>query len=182
MQKVEVQFNIVLDKNIYKNTACNTREEFVNQFLVSNIAHDYHFIANSLEQQKPDEKEKYAPYLETLKNIKSSIQNSIKYELLSTQDNVETVKITCSFDYFDNEISSLEKTVETELFTIHIRKAYFMVKDIPRIFKNQYHDNDKDKQIAHAVSVYQLVGDMLNNAKSAVQINGNAVQYESFAA
>lgn len=184
MQKVAVEFNIVLDKNIYENTACNTREEFFNQFVVSHIAHDYHFIANSLKQQKPEEKEKYAPYVETLKSIKESIQNSIKYTLLSTQDNRETVKVKCSFDYYDNEISSLEQTVETELFTTHIRKCYFMVKDIPRVVRSQYGDGHKEIEIkiAHAVSIYQHVGDILNHAKSAVHINGNTVQYEPFTA
>lgn len=179
MQNVEVEFNIVLDKKIYENTTCKTIEDFCNQFVVTHIASDYNFIANSVERQKPDEKEKYAPYLETLKNIKNSIKNSITYELLNTQDNLETVRVKCNFDYFENEINSLEKTVEIELFTTHIRKAYFMVKDIPRLVRMQY--NDQEKEIAQAVSVYQLVGDMLNNAKSAVHINGILVQYEPFA-
>lgn len=180
MKKIDVEFNIVLDKNIYENTPCKTREEFFNQFVITHIANDYHFIANSIHQQKPDEKEKYEPFIETLKNIKQSIQDSITYELINTQDNLETVKVKCSFNYFDNEIYSLEKSVEVELFNKHIRQAYFMVKDIPRMVRMQY--NDKEEEIAHAVGIYQLVGDMLNHAKSAVQINGKLVQYEPFSA
>lgn len=178
MQKVEVEFNVVLNKKICEATACKTSEEFFNQFVVTHIANDYNFIANSFKQQKPGEEENYTPFLETLKNIQHSVKNSITYELVSQQDHLETVKVKCSFDYFENTIYSLEKTVEVELFNKNIRQAYFMVKDIPRLVRMHY--ENQEKEIAHAVSVYQLVGDMLNNAKSAVQINGKLVQYEPF--
>lgn len=180
MQTVNVEFIVKIDKDIYSNTPWKTKEEFFNQLVFSHIASDYNFIANSVEQQiKSSEKEKYIPYLETLKNIKDSLLKSATYEILYQEGSIEKIKVKCHFDYYENTISSLERTVDVEIFTTSIRKNYFMAKDIVRLVRAV--TSDREKEIEDAVKMYKHIGDFLNEAKSTVLINQKEVNFEKFA-
>lgn len=179
MKTVNVEFIVKVDKEIYLNTPWKKQEEFLNQLIFKHVASDYNFIANSVEQQiKGEEKEKYIPYLETLKNIKESLLNSVSYEVVSQEDNVEEVKVKCQFDYHENTISSMERTVEVEIFTSNIRKSYFMAQDIVRLARAV--TSDREKEIDDAVKMYKHVGDFLNEAQTAVLINAKEVHFEKF--
>lgn len=180
MKTVNVEFIVKVDKEIYSNTPWKTREEFFNHLVFEHIASDYHFIANSVEHQmKGEEKDKYIPYLETLKNIKEHLLNSATYEVINQEGSVEKIKVNCHFNYYDNVISDLERTVEVEIFTTSIRKNYFMAKYIVRLVRAV--TSDREKEIEDAVKMYKHIGDFLNEAKTTVLINGKEVNFEKFA-
>ena len=64
MQKINVEFIIKLDKEVYLDSPWKTREEFFNQLVFSHVASDYNFIANLANQQiKGQEKEKYIKHV-----------------------------------------------------------------------------------------------------------------------
>lgn len=174
MQKINVEFTINLDKTIYLDSPWKTREEFVNQLVFSHIASDYNFIANSVEQQKKgQEKEKYIPYLETLKNIKESLLTSAQYQLIKEENNIEEIKITCEFDYYENTISSYEDTVKVNIFNSNIRSSYFLAEDVIRLASIKNISAD-DKLVKSAVKMYKHVGDFLTKALENVIVNLNA--------
>lgn len=182
MTTVNIEFNVKIDKEIYTNTLLKTKEEFLNHFIFSNVASDYDFIANSIKQQKKckEEQEKYVPYLETLKNIKESLLKTVNYELVGQENNTEEVKIKCQFDYYENSICSIEKTVEVEIFTTNIRRSYFMTKDIVRLARAIFDSREpaKEKEIKEAVKTYKHISDFLNEARAFVIINNKEVQFE----
>lgn len=171
MQKINVEFIIKLDKEVYLDSPWKTREEFFNKLVFSHVASDYHFIANLANQQiKGQEKEKYIPYLETLKNIKDSLLQSAQYELIKEEGNIEEIKVSCHFDYHDNTINSYEETVKINIFTSNIRSSYFLAKDIVRLASIQ-NINPEDKLVQSAIKMYNHVGDLLNESQEKVKLS-----------
>lgn len=85
MQNVNIEFIIKLNKNIYENISCKSESDFFNKFVLNYIADDYTFINRMLSKKSLAEQKMYHPYLETIKTIKDSILNSVKYEVLSVE-------------------------------------------------------------------------------------------------
>lgn len=178
MKLVKVEFIIKLDKKIYLKNS-QTREEFFKQYVWNHVASDYNFIANSVDRMaEPKDKDKYGNYVETLKHIKQSLIDSSVYEVLNEENNIEEVKIKCEFNYYENMISTLEKTVEVEIFNQNIKSSYFMAEDIARVVR--LISNDKEEEIKIAVNTYKHIGNLLTEAKHNVLVNGNRVEYQTF--
>lgn len=128
------------------------------------------FTAKSIDKMDEEKKQSYIPYVETLKGIKQSIQSSIQYELISQEGDIEEIKVTCSFPYYENTISSLVKTVEVEIFNRHIRSSNFMSTDIVRV-ANPRTIKEKD-HLKFLVNVYKHVVKVLEEAKKTIFIDG----------
>lgn len=175
--KANVQFQIELDKNIYTGTNTKTRDEFFNQFVLMHVASDYNFISKGFLRMNEEEKEKYAPYLQTLKEIKQNLLDSVQYELIEEKENIETIKVSCHFNYYENNVCSLTQTVDVEIFNINIKNNYFLEKDIVRVL-NLMGKHCED-QIKMASTVYKHVGDFLTQAKKTVFINDEHVDLTS---
>ena len=101
MENVNVEFNIKLNKKIYEENNYKTRNDFFSQSVLMNVASDYIFILNLLENKDNKEKEKYSNYLETLKNIKrffyqtsaTLVPLKFKYKNISFLKNKTKIKI-----------------------------------------------------------------------------------------
>ncbi len=165
--KVNVEFNIKLNKEVYLDSPWNTKENFFNQLVVSHIGKDWVLIERF--SKKDNTEKEYEGLVNTLKEMKENINNSIKYELLEFDGNNEKLKINFSFDYYDNTKYSVNDLVNTEIFDKIIKASYYFVKDLPRIGQGA----PKEK-IDSAIKMYQHVGDFMTEAKNSLVIENIA--------
>ena len=88
--------------------------------------------------------------------------------LIKEENNIEEVKITCEFDYYENTINSYEETVKINIFTSNIRSSYFLAEDIVRLASIQ-NINPEDKLVQSAIKMYNHVGDLLTESQEKVR-------------
>lgn len=165
-QKINVSFNIEIDKEVYRGSAWNTSEEFFNQIVLSHIGKHYHAIASSIEKRDPSEKKLNEGMLHTLKDLKQSVQQSINYEVLKVNNSIEEFKVTFSFQYYENTIDTPESIVAREIFNNSIHDCYFLAKEMPRVGK----DAPKEK-VDLGIRIYTHVGDLLTKARETIIIS-----------
>ena len=94
---IYIKFITNLDSSIYLSNFWKTREEFFDALVINHIDSDLNFYSNSYDKMDSAQKEKYSLFLKTIKEIKSNIQKSIKYEVLDVLENIEKVQISFTF-------------------------------------------------------------------------------------
>jgi hypothetical protein len=166
VQKVNVSFNIKLDKNVYEDSPWNTPEGFFNQLVIKHLAKDYIFLSNQINKFEPLEKEDYEGFLETLKNFKENISKSIKYELIQNIGNIEEIKISFNFQYHPNPKGKAEDILINEFFHKPIKASYFFAKEMPRLGQGVH-----EEKVESAIKMYNHVGDFLTEAKKSLIIS-----------
>ncbi len=163
MQSIDVEFQINVNPAIYQTDEYKTVEDFFNQNIVQYIAKDYDFIVSLMQKQKSQEEQMaYENYLITLKDIKSSIEKSIRFELINQTKEAHTFKVVCNFDYYDNEIQTAEKIIQVEIFYTQIKSNRFLAEDLPRICRLSNIPKERaDKLIAQHAHVVDLLEEAL---------------------
>jgi phage-related protein len=104
--------------------------------------------------------------LHTLKDLKQSIEQSIKYELVQAKDNIEELKVTFNFQYYENTIDTAEAIVARHIFNNSIHDCYFLAKEMPRMGQGA----PKEK-VDLGIRIYNHVGDLLTKAQKTVVIS-----------
>jgi phage-related protein len=165
-QKINVSFNVEIDKDKYKGSAWNTTEEFFNEIVISHIGKHYHAIAKSISNRDESEQKLNEGMLHTLKDLKQSIEQSIKYELVQAKDNIEELKVTFNFQYYENTIDTAEAIVARHIFNNSIHDCYFLAKEMPRMGQGA----PKEK-VDLGIRIYTHVGDLLTKAQKTVVIS-----------
>lgn len=168
MKKISVQFTVLLNKNIYKNSSWKTAESFFQHLVLRHVVSDYNLMANLVKKATTEQKEKYANYVKTLQELKETLISKTTYEINENkQDSFTKLNIQCDITYYENEMTSPTKMVESELFDKIIQTSYFLAKDIVRITQGV---EGKDKEIKAVIDMYNHVGDFLNEAKKTIVI------------
>lgn len=167
MEEIELEFIIKLDKEIYEKTDWNTRESFFNQLILKHLVSDYNLIVNLIRNEKESKQKKYETFLATLKSFKEDLPKLISYDLINIENNVEEIKIKCKFNYYENNISTLNKFVSLEMFDRNIDKSYLLSEDIKKFIN----PTNKEK-VEFIMLMYKHIGDILTNAKPTLLING----------
>ena len=166
MKKTSVQFNVEFKKLIYKKSPWKKNTDFFYELVLKHIASDYKLIANSLDNTPSPKKEKYINYVETLKNLRQCIVDTVSYEFHNNNE-TEELEVRYEFKYYENEIASVEQIVEKELFDKVINSSYFLANDLIRLTQDV---KGKEKEIKEAIKMYQHVGDFLTDAKKTLII------------
>lgn len=176
-QKIDVEFKINLDKNIYENSPWNTPENLFNSLVLKQIANDYGFLSKSIKEQKSIEEQKeYEGFLLTLKDLKESIEKSIKYEVMDSSDNIEQIKVTFNFKYYENTKDSPGEIVLLDIFNKSIRSNYFLAKDLPRIARDA--PKDAKEKVDSTIKLFNHIGEFLTEAKNSLIIYADGVKQE----
>jgi hypothetical protein len=122
-------------------------------------------------QKNESEQKKYEPYVETLKSFKENLPKTVQYQIINSENNITEVNVSCSFDYYDNSITNLQKMARLELFDINIKDSTFLANDIKRFIT----PDNKDK-VEILINIYKHVNDFLSEAKDTLLINGEMVE------
>jgi hypothetical protein len=175
MQKtVNVEFNVRLDKSIYQSSPWNTKESFFERLVLNHVDSDYNFFVKEHARMESPKKEEFSGLVQTLKEIKSSIKQSIKYQVVNTVDNIEEVKISFSFNYYATPLCDIDETVNTFIFNKTIKSNSYTAKDITR-----FPDSSKKNVIEAGVKMYNHVASFMEEAKSSLVIEeGSMVREE----
>jgi len=172
-KNVKVKFDIKLNKNLYEGFSWKTKEEFFEQLVISHIAKNWIFYDKAIKEDA-SKKEQYEGLVQTLKEMKQGIKESIKYETLNTNENIENVRIRFSFNYYENTTYNDINLAKKEIFDNIIRESYFLAKEMPRMGAGA----PKEK-VKAAVKMYNHVGDFMSEAKNSLLINGIKVEEEN---
>jgi hypothetical protein len=162
---INIEFTTTMDRSVYEDSPWKTKEGFFKQMVVSHIDKDAKLYANVSAKMESPEKETYSGLVQTLKEIKANINNSIQYELLSVKDNMEEVKISFNFQYYENPIFSKDQLVEKIIFNQSIKDSKFFAERLPKMD----HGATKEK-LDSAVKMYNHVADFMEKAKSSLVV------------
>ena len=165
-QKINVSFNVEIDKDKYKGSAWSTTEEFFSEIVIGHIGKHYHAIAKSISNCDVSEQKLNEGRLLTLKDLKESVQQSIRYELVQAKENIEELKVTFNFQYYENTIETAESIVTRHIFNNNIHDCYFLAKEMPRMG----HGAPKEK-VDLGIRIYTHVGDLLTKAQKTLVIS-----------
>lgn len=165
-QKINVSFNIEVDKDVYKGSYWKTSESFFDELVVNYIAKHYDLIARSIAKEDISEQQLNEGMLRTLKDLKQSAKKSIKYELVQVNNNIEEFKVTFNFQYYENTVATPEDIVARHIFWNTIHESYFLAKEMPRMGQGA-----PKEAVDSGIRIYTHVGDLLTKAQKTLVIS-----------
>lgn len=168
-----IEFIVNLDTSIYLSSSWKTREEFFSSLIINHIDDDLKFYSNIYNKMDSAQKEKYSLFLKTIKEIKSNIQKSIKYEVLDVLENIEKVQISFTFSYFQNSIMNLEKTIDYLIFNQTIRSNRFISTDLLR-----FAYGERKEAIESICKIYAHIADFMQEAKPSLIVMQDGILME----
>lgn len=160
---IQVELTIKANKEMYTASPWQTKEELFNDLVIDRIDNDLNFIKKGIaEQCDIAEQNKYSGFIKTLETLKKEIQKTIQYEIIADDNEIETVKISFSFPYYETNIVTYKQLVDNRIINDCIKNKRFLAKDFGRF---------KYEELGNVTQLYQHVADFLEEAKSTVKIN-----------
>lgn len=174
---INVEFTSTIDKTIYEKSVWNTKEEFFEKIILPHVDTDLKLFKREVKNMKGKQKAGYETVIQTLSEMKQSMYDTIKYEVLSEENNIENLKVSFHFKYYPTDIMTAQKTVELFIFTTPIQdikitsESFENLKKIP----GRIPEEEKEK-VDNAISLFHAVVEFMENAKSNVLVTKDGVE------
>jgi hypothetical protein len=176
---IKLEFTVKMDKAIYEESPWNTKEKFFQKMVIGTVGSDVGFFKRDIKKMEGQQKEDYKIFLKTLKEMKGSINKSINYELVNTNENIEEVKINLSFKLYETPVIDVKRLVESFFFIACIqdnreavRELEILTKNPTKFFKFLHRDQEK---INNTIKMLNHTADFMEEAEKSLVVYKDGV-------
>lgn len=173
---IKTEFTVKMDKSIYENSPWKTKEEFFDIVVINHVDADLNLFKRFAEEEEGEKKENYKIFIKCVQEMKESINKSIQYDILNVNDNIEEVKISFSFKYYETSTMSAARTVEGLIFMTPLSEITSAVEDIERMKQMPGKiPEDKKEQVDNAIKIFNHAANFMEEAKSSLIVTKDGV-------
>jgi hypothetical protein len=173
---IKVEFTVKMDKTIYENSPWKTREEFLYIVILNHMDADLGIHKGFAEKMESPKKENYETFIKCLEGMKDSVNKSIKHEVVNVHENIEEVKVSFSFKYYETPTVTAERTVEGFIFVTPLSEVTTAIEDIERAKKIPGKvPEDKKEQVENAIKMFTHAINFMEEAKSSLIVTKDGV-------
>lgn len=174
---IKVEFTSKIDKSIYENSPWKTKEEFFKDLIINHVDTDLKFFKRESEKMKGKQKQNYELFIQSLGEMKDSIHNSIQYEVLGLEDNIQELKISFSFKYYETKIITPERMVEGFIFMTPMQDIKIFAEDLEKMKEQPGRVPEEEKEkVDSAIKMFYAAIEFMDNAKSSLIATKDGVE------
>lgn len=177
---IKLEVTSTIDKTIYENSPWKNKKQCFQDLLLSHMDDDLGLFKRESKNLDKEQQEGYEILIKSLSKMKKSINKSIVYEVLNVDNNIETLKISFSFNYIPTPVMTPQKMVENFIFTTPIQEVKITGEIVKMMLEKPGRVPDKDKQKAEkSLELFDALEQFMEKAKSTLVVLDNDVELKN---